>query len=249
MGQGIEFGIGVVDIADAVYHPGVAEGVGVLKRNGLVVLKGENEIFGVEHVENRIERVAVDAGHIAASFHEGRHEALHLGRDVGFDELLVTAQLGSVIAADTLMIVGGFVLIKSVRGEVEHTIVESFILKNLPVGGREGLRGVANGRLDKHVVVEVSLVHLPHVYQTQQSDGGNGVWSFQSFGCEEQQKGCSDDDDPERAPTVGGEDGLTDGAQIGKDGCELLGGELRQSTHFVGRDEVGKEDAGHQGEE
>ena len=45
-------------------------------------------------------------------------------------EFLITTQFGSMISTDALMIVAGLVLVERVRGEVQHTVVETLVTQN-----------------------------------------------------------------------------------------------------------------------
>ena len=45
-------------------------------------------------------------------------------------EFLITTQFGSMISTDALMIVAGLVLVEGVRGEVQHTVVETLVTQN-----------------------------------------------------------------------------------------------------------------------
>ena len=120
--------IGIVHIVHLVHKPGIAIGIGILYGHGLSALQRHDDIFGVEHVQHGIEAVARHFGHVALCIGNGRHQLLHLRSDIGINHLLVAAQLGSMIAADALMIVGSLVLVEGVRGKVQHTVVEALVL-------------------------------------------------------------------------------------------------------------------------
>ena len=42
--------VGIADVVEFVYHPGIAIGIGVLNGNGLSALQREDEVLRVEHV-------------------------------------------------------------------------------------------------------------------------------------------------------------------------------------------------------
>ena len=97
--------IGVVDIVELVNIPRVAVDIRVLQRHGAVVLQGQDKVFCIEHVEHGEDGVAVDLSHVTAGLSDGRHHLLHLRSDVCLDHLLITAELGSMIATDALVII------------------------------------------------------------------------------------------------------------------------------------------------
>ena len=163
--DGIYLGIGIVNIADLVDKPGVAVGVWILYGHRLSSLQRHDDVARVEHVEHREDGVAIHFRHITGSIGDGRHECLHLGHDVVLYHLLIAAQLGSMIAADALVVIARLVLVERVRSHVEHTVVAlcGGVLKNHLVGLGELLRSLALALRNKHVVAEIALVDRPHV--------------------------------------------------------------------------------------
>ena len=97
--------IGVGDVADIVHKPCVAVSVRILHGHCLTTLQGKDDVLRVEHVEDRIDRVACHTSHVALRISYGGHHLAHLGSDVILYHLLITTQLGSMITADRLMIV------------------------------------------------------------------------------------------------------------------------------------------------
>ena len=170
LADAVELIVGIVHIADLIHKPGVAVDVRILKRHGLALLQRQDEILGVEHVEHGPHGVAGHLCHVASGLADSGHGLLHFGGDIGFDELLVAAQLGRMVAADGLVVVGSLVLVEGVAGKVEHTVVERLVLKDVFVGGSLGLRQVARALLHKHVIVEITLVDEPHVEQAKHGD-------------------------------------------------------------------------------
>ena len=59
--------VGIIHIGNPVYKPSVAIGIGVLYGNGLPRMERNDDILRVEHVQNGVERVAIDLRHVAAS--------------------------------------------------------------------------------------------------------------------------------------------------------------------------------------
>ena len=115
---------------------------------------------------------------------------------MGIDEFLIAAQFGSMIASDALQVVGGLVLVEGRGGEVEHTEVGSLFRSD---------RLLAHAGRDEHAVVEIALVDLPHIDQTEHHQtGGHQLYTYLLILIEQEEEGA-DDDNPERAPAVGSE--------------------------------------------
>ena len=74
----VQFIIGIVDIVDTVNKPRITIGIWIGKRHRLSTLQRKNEVFGIEHVQNRIDAVAIDLCHIACSLTDGLENTVHL---------------------------------------------------------------------------------------------------------------------------------------------------------------------------
>ena len=173
-GQGIEFLVGIVHIFHLVHKPGIALCIGIL--NGCLSPRID-EVLGVEHVQHRPDAVAVHLGQVAVVGRNDLADSRQLRRDVGIDQFLIAAQLGSMIAAHTLMVVTGLVLVEHIAGQVQHTVVERRVVQYLTVHLGHLTNLPAFRLLDKLVLVvgvQVAAVHLPQVDQTEQQQGGNG---------------------------------------------------------------------------
>ncbi len=152
-----------------------------------------------------------------------------------------------MVSTDTLMIIAGLVLVESVRGEVQHTVVQTLVLEYLLVGGCHLLRCLTLTLRNEHAIVEVSLVHLPHIYQTEHRHRCHGIYSlhFPEHGEEQQYRSCHYH--PERAPAVGCEDSLSHSGDVCHQRTELVGWYLRQGMALSYGDVV-EEHSWHHGE-
>ena len=103
------------------------------------------------------------------------------------------------------MIIGSLVFVERVRSEVEHTIIGRFVLHNLAVGGSLLLRSLAHATLYEHAVVEITLVDLPHIHETEHDDCTHGILGLYLLHAQQQQHSGSEHNDKECAPAVGGE--------------------------------------------
>ena len=101
--EGCELVVGVVCADDVVYVPCVAEGVGVEDGTFASFVEGGYDVAHVEHVEHGVEAVAADGAEVALGLVDGSLQGLHLGAEVGFDDFLVAAELGCVVAADAFV--------------------------------------------------------------------------------------------------------------------------------------------------
>ena len=154
-----------------------------------------------------------------------------------------------MIAADTLVVVGGLVLVEGIGGKVQHTVVQSLVAQDKLVGLCHLLGSVALHLVHEHIVVEVTLVHHPHIHKTQHGDTGNHELGTQFLVLIEHEEGEAGEDDPERAPAISCEDALANLGEVAHDGPHILIGQLLQSLCLLHGDEVGEEQAGHEGEE
>ncbi len=241
--------VGVIHILHLINEPSVAVGVWVLHRHGLTALQRHDEVLGVEHVQYREHAVSIYLGHVAASFSHRLHRLLHLWSDVSVYHLLITAKFGCVITTDALMIIRSLVLIEGVRCEIQYTIVECLVTTDNLVGLGHLLRSVTLGLVNKHIIVEITLVHHPHIHQAEHGDTGNHEFLAQLLVLVEHQEGRADDDNPERAPAIRGKDSLANLHQVAHDRALVFGRQLLQRLHLLYGDEIWEEYARHDGKE
>ena len=221
--KSVKFFICILHISDFIHKPSIAIDVRVLYCHRLIALKRHNEVFGIEHVQHREDAASIDLGHVSACLCDGGHGLLHLRTDVSINQFLVSAQLGSMISADTLMIETGFILVERVACKVQNTIVQGLVLQYLTVCLRHRLCLFAHALLYKHAVIEVAFVHLPHVGKTQNSNRYHHKLYPQLLHLVEEETQCADNDNPERPPTVGREYAFADASQVGQQWRKIFG--------------------------
>ena len=125
--QGIHLLVGIIHITELIDEPCIAIDVWVLDGNGLTTLEREDKIFGVEHIEHREDAITIHLCHVTAYRRNRSEQLLHLQIDIAFHKFLITAQFGSMVTTNALMIVARLVLVESIRCEVQHTIVKTLV--------------------------------------------------------------------------------------------------------------------------
>ncbi len=246
LAESVEFLIGVLHVAQLVHEPRIPIGIGVHDGHGLTALQRHDDVLHVEHVEHGVNRIAGQLRHIALRLGNGGHQLLHFGSDIGFNQLLITTQFRGVVASDGLMEIRSFVFVERVRREVQHAIVERLVFENLAVGGGHLNGHLAHALLDEHRVVQIALVHHPHVEQTEHGNAHDGIDGAQFSLHREQQQRRACGKNPERAPAVGSEERLAHGTQVGQQRIELFGRPLRERLHLARRDEIREKQSRHQ---
>ena len=241
--------VGIVSIVHLIHKPCIAIRIGILHGNGLSTLQRQDEVFGVQHVKHRIYRVAIHLCHVACRLADSIEHTVHLIPDIRVNEFLITAKLGSVVATDTLQVRRCLVLIESRCSQIEHTEVERSILQDMVDGCRLGNRLFTHTRRYEHAVVQVALVHLPHVQQAEHHQRCRHILGTQLTGTEQQQTGRSHYDNPEGTPAIGGEYGDTHLRQVLQQRCQLVGRYLTHGLHLAYADIVGEEQLRHESEE
>ena len=151
-----------------------------------------------------------------------------------------------MVTSNALVVIRSLVLVESVGGKIEDSVVQTLVLQDLLVGGRHGLGCFADALLHEHVIVEVPLVHRPHVCQAEEGDGTHHVFSLQFLSLVQQQAEGSHEDNPERAPAVGREYGLPHLGEVADDGSLVLCRQLPESGDLGRRHKSGEEDRRHE---
>ena len=118
-------------------------------------------------------------------------------------------------------------------------------MQNLLVCGCHGLRCVAHALLNKHRVVEVAFVHLPHVDDTKGNHERHSHLAVDLLHEHEHQHNGAKRHDEGRAPTVGGEHSHTHVGEVAKDRSEIFGWQRFQRHHLRSRNKVGEEHSWH----
>ena len=86
-----------------------------------------------------------------------------------------------MIATDALVVIRGFVFIERTLREVQHTIVAAvaLVLEDKLVGLRQLLRSLALTLGHEHIIIEITLVDLPHIHQTEHDDSTQHIFLAQ----------------------------------------------------------------------
>ena len=151
-----------------------------------------------------------------------------------------------MVTTDALHIERGLVLVERRCRQVQHAVVQRLVLQNV-VNGVRLLHGCLTHRLrHKHLVVQVALVHLPHVHQTQHRQHTHHHFLAYLIILIQQQHGCAHDDDPERTPAVSRKHGDTHVRQVLRQRFQVLGRQLAQLLSLGGADKVAEEHLRHQ---
>ena len=132
--KGLNLGIGIVHVRQAVDEPGVAVGPGVQHGSLAPALQGDNHVLHVQHVQHGEQRVAVTLLEVSAGGGHGLRHPLYLALHVLLHQFLVAAQLGGVVASDALVVEGGGVVVERADGEVQDTVVGVGVLQYQLVG-------------------------------------------------------------------------------------------------------------------
>ena len=214
--------IGILHILYLVNEPGIAIHIWVLYGYGLTALQGEDKVFRVQHVQHRTDIVTVHLCHVTTGLCHRLRKRLHLRCDIRLYQFLITTQFGGMITADALMIIAGLILVERVRGEVQHTIVKTLVAQYQLIRLCLLLGCLTLRCRHEHLVVQITLVHLPQVNQAQHQDGPYHIVGLQFTILVKQQDTRSDDDDPERTPAVGREYCLTHFRQVAHQRLEIL---------------------------
>ena len=90
------------------------------------------------------------------------------------DEFLVTAQFGSMITAHTAIESRSGIVVKSADCKVEHSVVaaRARLLKDILVGIGLGY-ALHSARMNKHLVIEIALVDLPHIDEADNKESAH----------------------------------------------------------------------------
>ena len=173
--------------------------------------------------------------HLSTGIGYRLEQAIHLARNMFFYHFLITAELGSMIPPDTLVPISCIVFIERVRSQVQDTIIQRLVLQNHLVG--LGLLKTLCLYLFVHklVVIKVTLVHVPHIYQTKYCQGTYQNRLLQLAHAIRPHQSGTYQDDEETAPSIGSEQGHAHLFQIGKQRHQLVGRDALQSIHFHGR--------------
>lgn len=214
-GDGAEFVVGTVDVADVVGNPSVAEGTWVKQRLRIAVV---DDVFGVQHVHHRL--LLHEGAEAVARVEslENAAEVLDFRTEVTCDDILITTQFGARVAADGLVEIGRAGVVEDIFRQVNHPEVKFGVAHDVFVGSR-GSEGHIDFRLIGEIaVVQVTTVDGVHVDDNQggQEDHGGGGLQF-AFAEEEDGHGGQDDEN-QAAQRVFAENGNADLFELAGEG-------------------------------
>ena len=246
--QSIKFLIGIIHIREFIHKPCISLRILVLQWNRLSILQRHDDVTHVQHIEYRPDTVTLDDRHIALGFCHSLHHALHFRCNIGVDKFLIAAQFGSMVATDTLVIIWGFVFIKRALREIQHTVVATvtLILKDKLISLGQLLRGLAFTLGYKHVIIEIALVHLPHVNQAEHNNSTQHIFFAQLLRFVKQQTKRTDGNDDKRTPGIRCEYCLSHFRQIAHNRTDILLRQLLQGLRFLDWYETAEEQTRHQ---
>ena len=141
--------------------------------------------------------------HIASSLSDSLVSILHLRFQTYLYQFVIPAQLSSMITTHVLVPIGGVVFIESADGKVQHAIVGGGVFQDEFVGCSLGESGGLYAFIYKLVVVEITLVYLPHIEQAEQGNATNGELLAQFALEEKHQQHHTDKDNDERTQGIG----------------------------------------------
>ena len=155
--------ISIGNINELINKPTIALCVWVLNFSCSFSLQWNNEILGIQHIQNWEDFAPVHCCHVASLGGNGLHSCLHFRGYILLYHLLVTAEFRWVIATNALMEVRSIIFIECTRCKIEYTIRQSLVFQDCNIGCCGLLRCVALALWYKHIVVQVAFIHLPKV--------------------------------------------------------------------------------------
>ena len=167
----IEFFIGIGHIAHFFDKPSITQCVGILQRQ-LSFFGRQDKIPGVQHIEG-MELGRIYLFHISSCIGNLLKGILHLRLETSLYQFVIPTQLSGMITTHILVPIRGIVFVERADGKVQHTVVEVSIFQDVFVGFCLGKGGSLYALIYKLVVVEVTLVDLPHIKQTEQGNTTN----------------------------------------------------------------------------
>ena len=151
------------------------------------------------------------------------------------NHLLITAKFGSMITAHTLVPVSRIVFIERIRGQVQDTIIQRLILQNhlISLCLTETLR--LHLFFHKLFIVQIALVHTPHIYQTEHRQGTYQNMLLQFTHAIRPYQTSTEQDYKETTPSIRSKQTHTHLLQIGQQRHQLVGRNTLQRIHLHGR--------------
>ena len=154
-----------------------------------------------------------------------------------------------MITTNALQVITRFILVECRCSQIEHAVVKRLVLKDMVNGRRFRHRFLTNGLRHKHLIVEITLIDLPHVDKTKHGKRSDHPLHLHLTVAIEQQTSRTDDDNPERAPAISSKYRHTHLCQVADQRCQLVGRNLLHGLHLVIADEIREEGLWHQGKQ
>ena len=151
------------------------------------------------------------------------------------NHLLIAAKFGSMITTHTLVPVSRIVFIERIRCQVQDTIIQRLILQNhlISLCLTETLR--LHLFFHKLFIVQVALVHTPHIYQTEHRQGTYQNMLLQFIHAIRPYQTNTEQDYKETAPSIRSKQTHAHFLQIGQQRHQLVGRNTLQRIHLHGR--------------
>ena len=175
--QCIHFLICIIHIFHFIYEPCIAVSIRVFDRHCLSLSGRKDEILRIQHVQDA-EFGSIHAVHFSACGGNNPIDGLRFRRNVPFDHLLITTQLGSMISAHTLVPVGSIILVECISGEIQYTVVRISVLQDDFVSFRF-FESINLGRTwNELIIVQIALVDSPHIDHAKNGNACNNIGSL-----------------------------------------------------------------------
>ena len=145
-----------------------------------------------------------------------------------------------MIPSYALVPVRSIVFVECIGCKVQYTIIQWFILQDLFIG-RSLLEGFYTcGLWDKHIVIQVAFIDMPHFSYTKYGNGAYCPYSTQLTSLIEEKKNEPSTDKQETCPRIWGYHIHAHLFQIIKNWQELISGDsLLQGCQFTCRNKTG----------
>ena len=228
------FSVGIVNIVELIDKPAVALCIWVLYWCRCATLQWKDKVLRVQHIQYREGLHTINCLHITTCSSNRLHRLLHLRSDVSINHLLITTELSRVITTDTLMEVRSLVLVERVRSKVQHTIVEALVLINLKVGCCWLLWHIALTLWYEHLVIEVTLIHLPHINEAKHQKTSHHIVGTQLLHLISEEQRKADEDNDNRTPSIRADHCSTHRRDIREDcSCRIAVHALNTINHLA----------------
>ena len=203
------------------------------QRYCIASLQREYDVARIQHVQNRSQR-GIHLLHVASHCRQFIIKRGYFALNMFFYNFLITAEFCRMVTANAFMPIRRIVLVKCIDRQIQHTVIQRLVFQNLFIGGRRLHEGL-HFRTFRHelLIIKVTLVHIPHIRQTEQRECGYQNGGFHTLRTIDYHQHESYQHDEETTPSIGCENSLTHVFQIYQNRCQLVGrNSLFQCTHF-----------------